>query len=285
MARAARSLLRPDAAPWVPGRGIAGEVAAVGPEIADFEPGDAVFALLDRRQGGGYAQYAVVRHAVTAQKPDPLAYEEAAALAADGVTALQALRDLARLHAGQHVAVHGAAGGAGCFAVQIAAAIGAQVTAAAGPDQQTFLRQLGAERVVDDTREDFTTLGPLAQEAGDGDGTYDAIFDASGDLRFADCEPALLPGGIFVTVRRGPATLVARLRAGLAGLIDRHAAPRVALAAARADGDDLEALAQLVETGKLRPVVGRVLPLAEANRAHADLRTGDVRGSIVLRIP
>ncbi len=348
LADTARRLLLTGRTPWIPGRAIAGEVAAIGPEVADFEPGDAVFALLDHPGRGGAAEYAVVRDAVTAPKPDALSFEEAAALAADGLAAFQALHDLADLRARQHIAIHGAATGTGCFAVQLAHLHGAQVTAAAGPAQQDLLRRLGADRAVDDTRQDFTTLEPLFQtsrrrnDRGDGggrggidgggggiggggggiggggemrnpaspafsnngpahgskdfdggvgaggdcddEGIYDAIFDASGELLLADCEPALVPGGAFVTVRSGPAMFVAMLRAGMAGMINRQTAPRVGQVAPRADREDLIALARLVQGGRLRPILGAVVLLGGSGSTLAELRRQDVSGSVVLRV-
>jgi NADPH:quinone reductase-like Zn-dependent oxidoreductase len=285
-ARAPLWRLRPAGAPWIPGLGIAGEVAAVGPEIADVEPGDSVYALLDHRLGGGYAEYAVVRRSSAALEPAGLSHEEAAVMPVAALTALQALRDLGGLQAGQQAAIHGAAGGVGHFAVQIAAAMGARVTAVTEPEHEEFVRRLGAERVVDDSREDFTILEPVGGTGarGEAGGAYHLIFDTEGVLRFADCEPALVPSGTFVTTRRDAATLVTRLRAGLAGLVDRRSAPRAATAAPTASAGDLASLAHLVEAGRLRPVVDRVYALGEAGRAHAERHAHGARGVAVLRI-
>src|SRR6202158_4380120 len=129
-------LLLPARFPLVLGFDVAGEVAAVGPEVADFEPGDPVYAMLDSRHGGGYAEYAVTGQGPAAAKPAALSWEEAAAMPVAALTALQALRDLAGLERGQRVAIVGAAGGGGHFAVPLAAAAGAHVTAVARPEHQ-----------------------------------------------------------------------------------------------------------------------------------------------------
>jgi NADPH:quinone reductase-like Zn-dependent oxidoreductase len=307
-------LLRPASFPLVPGFDIAGEVAAVGPEVGDLEPGDRVFALLDSPHGGGCAEYAVADRRCVAIKPPELTWEEAAAMPMAALTALQALRDVADLRAGQRTAVVGAAGGVGHFAVQLAAAEGARVTAVAGPAHQEFVRRLGAERAVDYTHEDFIALEPAGGAAGaagrggrahrlargddrqglsdaglpagarDDDGIYDTIFDAAGVLSFGECEPALIAGGIYVTTRRGPAIAIARLRAGLAAVIDPRTARRAGAVAVRASGADLTILAELAAAGLLRPAIERVYPLAAVGAAQAALDAGHVRGKLVVKI-
>jgi NADPH:quinone reductase-like Zn-dependent oxidoreductase len=304
--RGSLRLLLPARFPLILGFDVAGEVAAIGPEVADFEPGDPVYAMLDSRHGGAYAEYAVVGEAAAAPKPEALTWEQAGAVPVAALTALQALRDVAALRAGQRVAVIGAAGGVGHFAVQLAAALGAHVTAVAGPDHQDFVRELGAVRAVDYTREDFTALagtggagtwgtgdagdaGAAAEPTGPGesgglDVLYQAIFDAAGVYGFAECEDALAAGGVYVTTSPGPAIFLAQLRAGLAGLIDRHNARRARSLRARPSGDDLAELGELVAAGRLHPVVERVFPLDEVRQAHAASEAGHRRGKLVLRI-
>jgi NADPH:quinone reductase-like Zn-dependent oxidoreductase len=298
--RGSLRLLLPAGFPLILGFDVAGEVAAIGPEVADFEPGEPVYAMLDSRHGGGYAEYAVVGQAAAAPKPEALTYDEAAAVPVAGLTALQALRDLAGLRAGQRVAITGAAGGVGHLAVQLAAALGAHVTAVAGQDHQDFVRQLGAERAVDYTREDFTALvgtggdgaggtgdAPAGTEPtgpGEPGGLYDAIFDAAGVSGFAECEDALAAGGVYVTTSPGPAIFLAQLRSGLARLVDRHNARRARSLRARPSGDDLAELGELISAGRLRPVVERVFQLDEVRQAHAASEAGHRRGKLVLRI-
>ncbi len=182
-------LLLPARFPLVLGFDVAGEVVTVGPEVADFAPGDAVHAMLDGRHGGGYAEYAVVGQAAAALKPEALTWEEAAALPLAALTAWQALRDLADLQPGERVAVTGAAGGVGHFAVQIAAALGARVTAVAGPGHQDLVRRLGAHRTVDYTREDFTALDDDEDEAG-GAAAADAVGGAPAAAGARDVQAA-----------------------------------------------------------------------------------------------
>lgn len=307
-------LLRPARFPLILGFDVAGEVAAVGPEVADFEPDDRVFAMLASPHGGGYAEYAVAGAGAVARLPAGLSFEEGAALPLAGLTALQALRDLADLRPGERLAVHGAAGGVGHLAVQLGVAMGAHVVAAAGPGQQDLLLRLGAERAVDVTREDLTALPSLADaglpaawpphrspraspgETGDseppppsrraplGDVTFAVIFDAAGVLAFTNCEPALTDHGVFVTTRRGPASLLAHLRSRLGELIDHAGARRAATIRVHASGADLAHLADLVDAGRLRPLIERVYPLAEAARAHDAGETGGRHGKLVLRI-
>lgn len=284
--------LLPARFPLVLGFDVAGEVVAIGPEVADFEPGDPVYAMLDGRHGGGYAEYAVTGQATAAFKPEALSWEEAAAVPLAALTALRALRDLADLQDGDRVAITGAAGGVGHFAVQLAAAaFGAHVTAVAGPGHQDFIRRLGADRAVDYTREDFTALeaagapaaaGGAADPGGD-PADYEAIFDAAGAYDFDFCEPALAAGGIYVTTQPGPAIFIAQLRAALARLIDRHGARRAAFLRIGPSGDDLAALADLVAAGRLRPVIDRVYALDEVRQAHAASQAGHPMGKIVLR--
>jgi len=290
-------LLLPARFPLVLGFEVAGEVEAVGPEVGDFAPGDEVFAMLDGRHGGGYAEYAVAGQAGAALKPEMLGWEEAAAMPVAALTALQALRDVAGLGPGQRLAVTGAAGGVGHLAVQLAAALGARVTAVAGPDHQEFVRRLGAERAVDYTREDFTALdeagdtgrsdgerqGGAHQGAADEEaGSFEVIFDAAGAYDFGVCEPALTPGGIYVTTQPGPAIFLAILRAGLSRLVDRGSARRAATLRVKPRGEDLAVLADLVAAGRLRPAIDRVYPLAEVRDAHTASEAGHPRGKIVL---
>jgi NADPH:quinone reductase-like Zn-dependent oxidoreductase len=284
-------LLLPARFPLVLGYDVAGEVAAVGPEVADFEPGDPVYAMLDSRHGGGYAEYAVTGQATAAWKPEALSWEEAAAMPVAALTALQALRDLAGLQDGDRIAVTGAAGGVGHFAVQLAAAaFGARVTAVAGPGHQDFVRRLGAERAVDYTREDFTALDAVAAAGAVGAGNpgsdptdYEAIFDAAGAYGFDFCEPALAPGGIYVTTQPGPAIFLAQLRAALSRLIDRHGARRAAFLHTHPSGDDLAALSDLIAESRLRPAIDHVYALDEVRQAHAASQAGHPMGKIVLR--
>lgn len=160
--------------PFVPGSDIAGVVAAVGPQVSQFRPGDAVYAMTPAAQGGGYAEYAVIAAEHAAQAPQGISFAQAAGTPLVALTALQALRDKAELQAGQRLLVYGASGGVGSFAVQIGKAMGAEVTAAASGRNRELVAGLGADAVLDYTAEDVTA----ARER------YDVIFDAVNVLSF-----------------------------------------------------------------------------------------------------
>ncbi len=256
--------------PHILGFDVSGDVEAVGPEVEGFEPGDPVFAMLDGH-AGGYAEYALAT--AVAHKPEELTYEEAAALPLAGLTALQSLRDLAALARGQRLAILGAAGGVGHLAVQIAAAIGAHVTAIAGPTSQQFLRGLGAERTIDYTTEDFTA----------GDEAFHVIFDAAGASDFTLCDRALLDGGTYVTTEIGPRIALARLRTAFAARLSPEAR-RARWIKTQPNARDLDLLAELARTHLLRPTIEKTYLLEDVAQAHAASETGHTRGKIVLRI-
>jgi NADPH:quinone reductase-like Zn-dependent oxidoreductase len=266
-------LVLPARFPLVLGFDVAGDVEAVGPEVGHLAPGDAVYAMLDSRHGGGYAEYAVTGAEAVAPKPEGLSYEEAAAVPLAALTALQALRDLAGVERGDRLAVNGAAGGVGHFAVQIGAAMGARVTAVAGPRNQTFLRDLGAESAIDYTREDLSA----------GDETYDALLDAAGTLDFAHAAPLLTDDGVYVTTAVGPRILADRLRTAFAGLLGQDAR-RARWIRTHPSGRDLALLAEMIDLKLLRPVVERTYLLEDVREAHAASEAGHVRGKIVLSV-
>jgi NADPH:quinone reductase-like Zn-dependent oxidoreductase len=253
--------------PFVLGFDVAGEVEAVGPGVTRLRAGDAVFGELPRP--GAHAEYAVAGEEHLLPKPGPLSFEEAAAVPAAAMSALQALRDDARLGAGQHVLVNGAGGGIGTFAVQLAKAWGARVTAVASARNQDLLRDLGADECLDYTREDFAR-----REA-----AFDVIFDVVPNRSFPECRRALAPGGTYVTTLPGPgpylwlALTVLRLFGGR----------RCRALILRPKRSDLEELARLAEAGKLRPVVGEVFALDAIREAHVRMQSGHARGKIVVR--
>ncbi|HVT16963.1 MAG TPA: NAD(P)-dependent alcohol dehydrogenase [Thermoanaerobaculia bacterium] len=258
--------------PVVLGFDVAGEVAELGPEAHRFAPGDAVFAFLDSRLGGAYAEYAVVGEQAVAAKPESVSFEAAAALPVAGLTALQGLRDGGELMAGDRVLVNGGAGGVGHLAVQLAAAQGAQVSAVAGPRNQQFLRQLGAARTFDYEREDFTR----------GDETYDIVFDAIGNRSLRECDPVMADDGIYLTTLPGPGILLELLRSSLAGLFGPTRLARIVVVKPR--GEDLATLAILVDQGKLRPAIEHTFSLDEIRQAHQASESGHTRGKVVVRI-
>jgi len=253
--------------PFVLGFDVAGEVEAVGPGITRLRPGDAVFGELPRP--GAHAEYVVAGEDHLLPKPGRLSFEEAAAIPAAAMSALQALRDEARLRAGQHLLVNGAGGGIGTFAVQIAKAWGARVTAVASARNQDLLREIGADESLDYAKDDFAR-----REA-----VFDAILDVVPNRSFPECRRALAPGGTYVTTLPGPGPFLWRALTALPLLGGR----RCRMLMLRPKRSDLEELARLAEAGTLRPVVGAVFPLDGIREAHARMQSGHARGKIVVR--
>jgi NADPH:quinone reductase-like Zn-dependent oxidoreductase len=264
----------------VPGRDVAGIVAAVGEEVRGFEVGDKVFAMLDGVSGGGYAEYAVAGEDAVAMMPENLSFEEAAAVPLAGLTAVQAIRDALRevtrnaAHAcdtgelvRRRVLVNGASGGVGTFAVQSARISGAEVSAVCSAGNAGLVKELGADHVIDYEEEDFTRH----------EERYDLIFDVVGNRSFGRCKGALRPGGVYVTTEPGPRNFLSQVLT-----IPANKKARVVLV--RASGQQLSLLKQLFEAGRLRVVLDSVYPLEEAAGAHAHGKTGHARGKIVLRV-
>jgi NADPH:quinone reductase-like Zn-dependent oxidoreductase len=258
--------------PYIPGGDVAGEVAAVGPGVTRFKPGDAVAAFVDLRRGGGYAERAVVKESAAALKPASLSFAEAATLPIAGCTALQALRDHGGIREWAWVLVNGGAGGVGHFAVQIGKAQGATVAATCGPSNVDFVRSLGADRVIDYSREDSTRLPDR----------YDIIFDAVAMSSFAARRDHLNPGGVYVTTLPSPDTLFWGAVQAAAELFGQ--ARRAKFMWVRQDGADLAFLGQLADQGRLKPTIARTFPLEKAGEAHALSEQGHVRGKIVLEV-
>jgi NADPH:quinone reductase-like Zn-dependent oxidoreductase len=257
--------------PEIPGLDLAGVVEAIGPSQGgggEFTEGMPVFGMT--RRGGAFAELALVSENMAARKPDGLGFAEAAALPVAGLTALQSLRDLAKLRSGQRLLVNGASGGVGSFAVQIGRVLRARVTAVTSTRNIEWVVGLGAERVIDYSKEDFTRL---ADE-------YDVIFDAVASRRFGECSARLARAGAFITTVPSPKNMawMALARAGLAG------GKRVAMVNVAPKGADLAYLAALVAEGKLKPSIERTLPLDHAPEALDESRGGHVRGKLVLSI-
>jgi NADPH:quinone reductase-like Zn-dependent oxidoreductase len=254
--------------PLVLGYDVSGVVEAVGSQISSLRVGEEVFSFLDRVSGGGYAEYAVASESVVVPKPQNLSHVEAAALPLAASTALQCLRDFGRLAPGQSVLINGASGGVGSYAVQLAKAMGAEVTGVCSTRNIELVRSLGADHVIDYTAQDFTRQ----------DRQYDVVLDAVAKSSFWACRGILKPRGRFVTDMPTPPNYLAH---GLTALLGGRQA-RAMLARPR--GDDLRILKRLAEEGKLRPLVDRVFPLDEAAEAHQTSQAGHVRGKLVLQV-
>lgn len=256
-----------------PGRSVAGVVEAVGTDVPGFAPGDAVYGTAV----AAFAAYAAARPDRIAPKPSGLTFEEAATVPVSALTALQAVRDNGRVREGQHVLITGAAGGVGTFAVQLAHAFGAQVTAVAGTPKLDAVAALGADHVIDYTREDFLA-GPRR---------YDAIIDIAGHRSLRDLRRALTPRGRLVitgseTNGRWLGGTDRQIRAqALSPFTGRHLGTFIA--SEHADG--LRDLTALIDAGTLSPVVDRVYPLAETAAAVRRLLDGRVTGKLALTVP
>ena len=251
----------------------AGIVEAVGKSVTRFAVGDRVFGLAN----GALAEYVAVRESRTLAKvPDGVSLAEAAAVPVAGMTALQALRDKGKVTAGQRVLVNGASGGVGTYAVQIAKALGAEVTGVCSTRNLELVRGLGADHVVDYTRDDFTQ----------GSVRYDVIIDNVGTHSVSEYRRVLTPQGVLVVVGSlddgaylGPVATLAKAKA--AGLFGSQ---RIEPFLSAGNPQDLAALQALMERGALRSAIDRTYPLADAAQAIAYLETGRARGKVIVEI-
>ncbi|WP_312847831.1 NAD(P)-dependent alcohol dehydrogenase [Streptomyces sp. WAC06614] len=257
------------------GLDVAGTVAALGPGVTGFAVGDAVFGTAR----GAFAEYVVARADRIAPKPARLGFEEAAVLAVSGLTALQGLRDAGRVRSGQRVLITGASGGVGTYAVQLAKAFGAEVTGVCGPAKADLVRSLGADHVIDYTREDFTRVGVA-------DGRrYDLVLDLAGSTPVARLRSVLEPRGTLV-VAGGEDDgdwlgLGRQFRALVLSPFTRQRLTMLVSRQARAGLDDLAAL---VDAGSISPAVGAVFPLEQVPEALTVLTEGRTAGKIAVAV-
>ncbi len=254
------------------GADVAGRIEAVGPSVKRFKPGDDVFGDITFLGSGGFAEYAVARETLLALKPAGLAFEQAAAVPMAAVTALQGLRDKGKIQPGQKVLIHGASGGVGTFAVQLAKAFGAEVTAVCGPESQELVRSLGADRVLDYTREDFVEAGRR----------YDLILGVNGDRSLSEFQRSLKPKGAYVAVGGSNKQVFQALFLGPWKSMGRR--QKMGILSAKASGVDLEVIKGYLEADKIKPVIDRFFPLSEAAEAMRYLDAGHVKGKIVLAV-
>ena len=260
--------------PKQPIRGVdvSGVVEAVGENVTAFRPGDEVFGA----KAGALAEYVCAGPKnVLAAKPAGLTFEQAAAIPLAGVTALQALRDKGRLEAGQRVLVNGAAGGVGTFAVQIAKALGADVTGVCSTRNVDLVTSIGADRVLDYAEVDFARSGER----------YDLVLDNVGNRSLSDLRRALTPHGALVVVGGGGGNWIGPMMLPLrAAMLSPFVGQRLLPFLAKHTQDDLLVLKELAETGKIVPVIDRTYPLAEAAEAIRYLETGHARGKVVVAV-
>lgn len=254
-----------------PGRDVAGEVEAVGANVTQFKPGDAVFGVA----AGAFAEYACTKESRVARKPAEISFEHAAAVPVAGLTALQGLRDYGRLSQGQSVLINGAAGGIGTFAVQIAKHFGANVTGVCSTRNIEMVRELGADRVIDYTQENYTSDARQ----------YDLVFDIAGNHSFAERRRAMKAKGTYVG-----AGIVA-LNFSVPGLIvnmvsesvrKRFVSQKFLTFIAKITQEDLTRLADLIRSGKVTPVIDRTYSLTEVPDAIRYLEQRHARGKVVI---
>jgi NADPH:quinone reductase-like Zn-dependent oxidoreductase len=256
----------------VRGQDVAGTVEAVGEGVKKFQVGDEVFGTCR----GSFADYANARQDRVAPKPANLTFEQAATVPITGTTALQAVRDRGRVKSGQNVLIIGAAGGVGSFAVQIAKALGAHVTGVCSTAQLDLVRSLGAEEVIDYTREDFAEMGRR----------YDVILDIAGNRSVSNLRRALAPKGTLVIVGgEGGGRWFGGINRQLgAQLRSMFVGQRLGTFIAKQNGEDLYALKELIEAGKVTTVIGTTFPLQEVPEAIRQLTEGHTRGKVVITV-
>jgi len=252
------------------GTDFAGTVEAVGKDVTELQPGDEVFG----GRTGALAEYVCARKAV-AKKPANVTFEQAAAVPVAGLTALQGLRDKGRVQTGQKVLVNGASGGVGTFAVQIAKALGAEVTGVCSTRNLDLVRSLGADHIIDYTKEDFTRS----------DRRYDVMLDVAGSRSWAECRRVLEPQAIVVMVGAkgngplGPLGHIARFR-----LAAVRGSQKATFFIAKFNKPDVDFLAELIESGKVTPVVDKQYGLSDVADAFRYLREGHAQGKIVVTV-
>ena len=253
------------------GADVAGVVQAVGNEVTRFQSGDEVFGI----GNGTFAEYACAAENKLAPKPANLSFEQAAVVAISGLTALQGLRDRAKVQAGRHVLIIGASGGVGTYAVQIAKSFGANVTAVCSTTKVDMVRSLGADHVIDYTRDDFAESGH-----------YDVILDIGGNASLARLRRALAPRGTLViaggeTDGRWLGGSDRQLRALV---LSRFIEQKLTTFVSSENHEDLIVLKELIEAGKVTPVIDRTYPLSEAPDAIRYLEQGQARGKVAITV-
>lgn len=255
------------------GEELAGEIEAVGKDVKTFKKGDQVFGTAGPGFGANAEYLCVPEDGVLAIKPGNTNYEEAASSVDGFLTALPFLRDTGKIQRGHSILINGASGSVGSAAVQVAKYLGAEVTGVCSSTNVNMVKSLGANTVIDYTKEDFTKTGQ----------TYDIIFDAVGNLKFSDCKSSLKQNGIFLEAGIGMGILPLVLWTSLFG----RKKAKIAATGLRPEKDrakDLILLKQLMENGNIVPVIDRSYPLAQIAEAHAYVDKGHKKGNVVISI-
>jgi NADPH:quinone reductase-like Zn-dependent oxidoreductase len=251
-----------------PGVDFSGEVAAIGSNVTQFKPGDEVFGACR----GAFAEYGCAVEGKLAMKPAGVSFEDAAALPVAGLTALQALRDRGRIQGGQKVLVDGASGGVGTFAVQLAKAFGADVTASCSPRNVETARSIGADHVIDYTREDFSRRGQR----------YDLIIAANAYHSIFDYRRALIQDGVYVMAGGGGPQILQGLLLG--PLLSLIGSKKMRCIMAKLNRADLDILGELAAAGKIKPVIDRRYPLSDVAEAVRYLQDEHARGKVIITV-
>jgi NADPH:quinone reductase-like Zn-dependent oxidoreductase len=255
------------------GSDIAGRVEAVGKNVQQFKPGDEVFGDISADGWGGFAEYACATENAFALKPSNLSFEEAAAVPMAAVTALQGIRYAGQIRPGQKVLIHGASGGVGSFALQLAKSFGAEVTAVCSTRNVDMARSIGADHVIDYTKEDFTKTGQQ----------YDLIIAANGDRSISEYRRALSPTGTYVQTGGSMRQMTQAMLQG--PWISRAGSQKMGnMGVAKPNQKDLVTMKELLETGKVKPVIDRCYPLAETAEALRYLEEGHAEGKVVVTV-
>ena len=256
----------------VPGMDVAGVVEAVGSDVTGFRPGDEVFGI----GKGTFAEYARAPQAKLAPKPANLSFGQAAVVAISGVTALQGVRDRGRVQPGQRVLIIGASGGVGTYAVQLARVFGAEVTAVCSTTKVDLVRSLGADHVIDYTQDDFAQGGQR----------HDVILDIGGNASLSRLRRALVPKGTLVITggEKGGRWLGGNDRQLRALLLSRFVGQRLTTFVSSENRADMVVLKELIEAGRITPVVDRSFPLREVPEAIRYLEQGQARGKVVISV-
>ena len=276
-----------DTRPGRAGIDVAGQIEAVGRNVTQFKAGDEVFGVCVSNpqasgvkvwvhEQGAFAEYVCLSEAALVLKPKSVTSKQAAAAPIAGLTALQGLRDKGQIRPGQRVLIHGAGGGVGTFAVQIAKSFGAEVTGVSRTGNVELVRSLGADHVIDYTQEDFTKGGQR----------YDLIFDCFANRPLSACRRVLNPGGRYVAVggptKAGGIELVARLIQ--MAVLSRLTSQKLLTFLARPNKEDLTIIGELMATGRVRPMIDRCYGLSEVPEAIRYLEKGEARGKIVVTL-
>lgn len=256
----------------IPGSDVAGRVEAVGRNVTRFQVGDEVFGDLSASKWGAFAEYVCANEAALLLKPATISFEQAAAVPLAGVTALQGLRTLGKVQAGQKVLINGAAGGVGTYAVQIAKALGAEVTGVTRTEKMDLVRSIGAEHVIDYKQEDITAKGQQ----------YDLILDNGAFRSFLDYRKILTPTGTYIMVGGSTSRLFQTMLQ--APLVSKMGSQTFTTLLANANIEDLAFLKELLEAGKITPAIDRCYPLAELPEAIRYFEEGHTLGKIVVSV-